>query len=95
MPILQGIYYFSLYDNISVSYSYYTDEQFNCGATINDTTFSIVHVNARRLKKNCAKVKDCLDALKCSFDIIAISTLGNIKQIQYQSMEWEIIMYKL
>ncbi len=84
-----------LYNNISVSCSYYTDEQFNCGAAIHDTKFSIVHFNARSLKKNFSKIKDCLDALKCSFDIIAISTLGNIKQIQYQSMEWEIIMYKL
>ena len=41
----------NLYNNISVSCSYYTDEQFNCGAAINDTKFSIVHFNARSLKK--------------------------------------------
>ena len=62
-----------MFNNISVSCSYYTDEQFNSGAAINDTKFSIVHFNARSLKKNFTKIKDCLDALKCSFDIIAIS----------------------
>ena len=63
----------NLYNKISVSCSYYTNEQFNPGAAINDTTFSIAHFNVRSLKKNFAKIKDCLDALKCSFDIIAIS----------------------
>ena len=57
----------NLYNNISVSCSYYTDEQCNCVATINDTKVSIVHSNARSLKKNFAKIKDCLDALKCLF----------------------------
>ena len=62
----------NLYNDISVSCSYYTGEQFNCDATINDTQFSFVHFNARSVKKNFPKIKECIGALKCSFDIIAI-----------------------
>ena len=51
---------------------YYSDDQF-----VRDvksvSELSFIHVNARSLNKNFQTIKDTIDDLKSSFDIIAIS----------------------
>ena len=58
--------------SISTHTKYYSDEQF-----VRDVTskgdLSFIHFNARSLNKNFQKIKDSIDDLKLSFDIIAIS----------------------
>ena len=51
---------------------YYSDRQFACDVK-SDSDFSPIHFNARSLSKNFQKIKEYLDDLKLSFDIIAIS----------------------
>ena len=51
---------------------YYSDRQFACNVK-SDSDFSLIHFNARSLNENFHKIKDYLDDLKPSFDIIAIS----------------------
>ena len=58
--------------SISTDTKYYSDEQF-----VRDVKskgdLSFIHFNARSLNKNFHKIKDSIDDLKLSFDIIAIS----------------------
>ena len=58
--------------SISTDTKYYSDEQF-----VRDVKskgdLSFIHFNARSLNKNLKKIKDSIDDLKLSFDIIAIS----------------------
>ena len=58
--------------SISTDTKYYSDEQF-----VRDVKskgdLSFIHFNARSLNKNFQKIKDSIDDLKFSFDIIAIS----------------------
>ena len=58
--------------SISTDTKYYSDEQF-----VRDVKskgdLSFIHFNARSLNRNFHKIKDSIDDLKLSFDIIAIS----------------------
>ena len=51
---------------------YYSDRQFACNVK-SDSDFLLIHFNARSLNKNFQKIKEYLDDLKLSFDIIPIS----------------------
>ena len=57
-----------------VSCKYYTEEQFNSDVQLNkEVGISVIHFNARSLNRNFYKIMGCIHALKCSFDIIAIT----------------------
>ena len=58
--------------NTHTDCNYYSDRQFACNVR-SDSDFSHIHFNARSLNKNFQKLKEYLDYLKLSFDIIAIS----------------------
>ena len=58
--------------SIPTDTKYYSDEQFVRDVkSVSDLSF--IHFNARSLNKNFQKIKDTIDDLKLSFDIIAIS----------------------
>ena len=58
--------------SIPTDTKYYNDEQFvRYVKSVSD--LSLIHFNARSLDKNIQKIKDTIDDLKLSFDIIAIS----------------------
>ena len=58
--------------SIPTDTKYYNDEQFVRDVkSVSDLSF--IHFNARSLNKNIQKIKDTIDDLKLSFDIIAIS----------------------
>ena len=58
--------------SIPTDTTYYNDEQFVRDVkSVSDLSF--IHFNARSLNKNIQKIKDTIDDLKLSFDIIAIS----------------------
>ena len=58
--------------SISTDTKYYSDEQF-VRYVKSKGDLSFIHFNARSLNKNFQKIKDSIDDLKLSFDIIAIS----------------------
>ena len=57
--------------SISTDTKYYSDEQF-VRYVKSKGDLSFIHFNARSLNKNFQKIKDSIDDLKFSFDIIAI-----------------------
>ena len=57
--------------SIPTDTKYYSDEQF-VGDVKSVSDLSFIHFNARSLSKNFQKIKDTIDDLKLSFDIIAI-----------------------
>ena len=64
--------YNSVNQSTHTNCKYYSDRQFACNVK-SDSDFSIIHFNARNLSKNFQKIKEYLDDLKLSFDIVAIS----------------------
>ena len=67
--------YNSVNDTTHTNCKYYSDRQFACNVK-SDSDFSLIHFNSRSLNKNFQKIKEYLDDLKRSFDIIAIWRLG-------------------
>ena len=58
--------------SIPTDTKYYSDEQF-VREVKSKGDLSFIHFNARSLNKNLKKIKDSIEDLKLSFDIIAIS----------------------
>ena len=72
--VLELVSYLVVHSSITICIIiYWYLQTINLTVLQQSTTQRDVHSNARSLKKNLTKIKDCLDALKCSFDIIAIS----------------------
>ena len=62
------------YNNIPTNSKYYSDQQFVSNVkSESNLSFIFIHFNARSLDKNVKKIKDFIDDIKQSFDIIAIS----------------------
>ena len=60
------------YNKIDFECQYYSDFEFN-NSNFNKDNFSVIHFNARSLKKSFTKIEDYLLDLNCSFDVIMIS----------------------
>ena len=63
----------NLYNNVSLNCNYYDNLQFNMLSKKDASGLSIIHVNARSLNANFDNIKDFLQTLNLSFDVITIS----------------------
>ena len=78
-PIMHNLCYdkiiyhnFNSINTLSIESAYYNYKEFN-NKVINAKKFSIIHINCRCLGANFLKIKNLLESLQNSFDVIALS----------------------